>query len=387
MHDAIIVGGGIAGSATALRLARHGHSVVLLDRERFPRDKVCGEGLMPHGVAALRELGVGEAVAAFAQPFEGIRYLADDEVAIGRFSGEPGWGLRRIALDQVVHAAARAAGVQVRDGVVAKAVAVDDRGVRVTTDQGVLRGRAVVGADGLHSLVRRAIGSRVKQAENQRYGARLHLKLAAEVSRTVDVYLADRIEYYVTPVSHEVVNVAVLCGKDTTRGLGGDLSAQLWARLRAEPALQHWIEGAVPVSEAAITGPLRQQATRLVGDRAVLVGDAAGFVDAITGEGMSLALASARFAADTLHAGLTADRLSQAALAPYEAQRRRHARDQVAFTEIVLWWIRRPWLRRRIVRNLARRPGIFDRLLEVNTGARAPWRFPPRDLLGLAFGV
>lgn len=388
MHDAVVVGGGIAGAATALRLARLGHDVVVVDRATFPRDKTCGEGLMPHGVDELRGLGVADTIAPFARPFDGIRYLSGDDVAVGHFPDAPGWGLRRLGLDAVVLDAARGGGVDVREGVRVEAVAVSGDGVRVTTDAGEIRARVVVGADGLHSLVRRQIGAQVSTASSPRFGARLHVRLAPGrvAPTTVDVYLADAVEYYVTPVADDAVNLAILCGKETTRGLGGDLDGRLWAMLQAAPELRAWTEGGTPISRASLTGPLRQQASRLVGDRAVLVGDAAGFVDAITGEGMSLALASARFAAETLHEALVADRLGAAALRPYEAARRRHARDQIAFTELVLWWIRQPWLRGHIVRNLARRPDVFDRMLEVNTGRRSPWRVPPGDLLGLALG-
>jgi geranylgeranyl reductase family protein len=386
MRDVVVVGGGIAGAATALRLAQLGHDVVIVDRATFPRDKVCGEGLMPHGVEELRALGVADALTP--RPFEGIRYRAGDDVAIGRFSEGPGWGLRRLGLDEVVLAAARAAGVEVEEGVRVSAIAVDAGGVAVTTDAGDLRARVVVGADGLHSLVRKQICAQLSATTAPRYGARLHVRLAPgrRAPTTVDVTLADGVEYYVTPVDDDAVNLALLCGKDTTRTLGGDLDANLWALLRAAPELRDWTEGATPISAAALTGPLRQSVSRLVGDRAVLVGDAAGFVDAITGEGMSLAMASARFAAETLHTGLTSNRLDVRALTPYAAARRRHARDQLAFTELVLWWIRQPRLRGRVVRFLARRPDVFDRMLEVNTGRRSPWQIPPRDLLGLALG-
>ena len=77
--DVVVVGGSVAGSATAAFLARRGHNVVILDRARFPRDKPCGEGLMPHGVDLLSELGVLDRVrASGATELTGVRYTLDN---------------------------------------------------------------------------------------------------------------------------------------------------------------------------------------------------------------------------------------------------------------------------------------------------------------------
>src|SRR5688572_21078133 len=111
MADVLIAGGGIAGSALAIMLGRAGLTVELFERGHFPREKACGEGLMPAGVGVLTRLGLAEAVGG--APFYGVRYYADGLVAEGRFpaiAGVPatGRGQRRRQLDQVLFAAAAA---------------------------------------------------------------------------------------------------------------------------------------------------------------------------------------------------------------------------------------------------------------------------------------
>jgi 2-polyprenyl-6-methoxyphenol hydroxylase-like FAD-dependent oxidoreductase len=103
MPAVVIVGAGPAGAALALALGRQGIEVALFDKAAFPRDKACGEGLMPSGVAVLQRLGL-ESVMRAALPFWGIRYHAGDRLAMGRFprvAGAPSFGLgqRRLGLD------------------------------------------------------------------------------------------------------------------------------------------------------------------------------------------------------------------------------------------------------------------------------------------------
>lgn len=355
----------MAGCAAALHLARRGHHVIVLDRASFPRDKPCGEGILPHGVDELRSLGLFDRIAPLGRPFHGIGYHVDGLAAVGRFPRGAGLGIRRLALDEALQAVVRDAGVDLRLGVPVSETAVDADGVTVTTDAGSLRARLLIGADGLHSQVRRSIGAHVREAGEPRFGARWHVELREDmpVHDVVDVYLCDRFEVYVTPVGGRVVNLAVLCGRDLSRTFGGDLPGALKRLVRGVPDLAAYTDGARDVSTAAMAGPLRQTARTLVADRVLLVGDAAGFVDAITGEGMSLSLVGARLAAATAATALSADRLTADALAPYEVAQRGVARKIARFTDLVLWWSRRRWLARPVVCAFATSPALFGRVL------------------------
>lgn len=368
--EVVVVGGGVAGAATALGLARRGHAVIVLDRSRFPREKVCGEGLMPHGVEALGRLGALDAVLATGpSPFEGIGYHVGDAHAVGRFpGGRVGYGVRRSRIDLALQDACRAAGVDVRDGVRVRGISGVGGDMTVDVDTGPLRCRAVVAADGLHSPIRRQLGLAAPPSGRQRYGVRGHFALAGREPRLVDVYAADVGEFYVTPTGPGEVNVAILLERDASRALGGDLAGGFRRMCEGFPPIAELLEGATPLTEPQLVGPLRQGAREPVADGVVLVGDAASFIDGITGEGMSLGLLSAEVAADVLSDALWSSRLTARDLRPYARRTRREARDVVLLTEIILWGIRHRRLARRVVRNLGRHPDLFGRVLAVNTG-------------------
>lgn len=366
--EVVVVGGGPGGSAVALGLARRGHHVVLLDRADFPRDKVCGEGLMPYGVAELGRLGL--ALDIGARPFHGIGYHVRGASAVGRFpDGRTGLGVRRHRLDDALARACADAGVDRRHRAAVRAVG--GRPGAMWVDAGTrIHARAIVGADGMHSAVRRSLGLQRPPRGRPRYGLRGHFALrdGAPELDVVEVHAGDGLELYLTPVGPGELNVAVLLERDAARGLKGDLQAGLLRLVHAHPSVSARLSGASLLGAPALCGPLRQEATDVVGDGALLVGDAAGFLDGITGEGMSLTLLSARLAVDALHDGLTAGRVDAAALRPYAVRRARAARDLTWLTEIVLSGIRHRRLAARVVRGLARHPDVFARVLGVSAG-------------------
>lgn len=388
----VVVGGGLAGSATALNLARLGQDVLLLDRGEFPREKVCGEGLMPHGVRELDRLGLlPDILGTEPQRFVGIGYHVDGIRAEGRFpASQPGLGVRRSRIDRVLHhACAESPTIEVRTGVRVSDLTRGADGSVVHTSDGPIRAKVVVGADGLGSLIRRKAGLKKEHRGPPRYGARVHMKLsdAGRLSRFVEVFLGDALEWYVTPTGAGEANIALLCEKPITRSFKGDLDGGLWRLIRAEPALRDWWDQAEPLTEARLCGPLRQEVRASATDGVVLVGDAAGFVDAITGEGMSLSLMEARLAAHTIADALAHDDPSARRLMRYHRQRVRASRSLVWFTRLILWGLRRRRLARHVIGNLSRHPDAFSRLLDVNIGERALWAVPPRDVLRLLAGV
>ncbi len=371
--EIVVVGAGPAGCATALGLAARGHEVLVVDREPLGRDKVCGEGLMPHGVAALRRLGVGLPEAG--RPFVGIGYHAGGHSAYGRFpGGRRGLGVRRLELDHHLAAAAAAhPRIEVRSGVRVRGAVVAPGDVRIASEDGELRGRALVAADGLRSGLRAALGLERPTTAPLRFGVRGHLEVE-RVPDHVEVFASPMGELYVTPVGSSTINVAVLCGKEQTRRLRGAPDASFLDLVGAWPEASELMAGAVPVSRVGTTGPLRRATADVVADSTVLVGDAAGFVDAVTGEGMSVTLLSAEIASEVLSRALRRGRLAAPDLRPYASRRAALARDLYRMTEVVVWGLRRPRLASWFVRELSRRPRQFDRLLAVATTEAPLWR-------------
>lgn len=370
--EAVVVGAGPSGCATALHLADRGHAVVVLERGDRPvrGGKVCGEGLMPHGVAALGRLGLEPRALGCA--FRGIAYRSGEHCAVGDFpQGKVGIGLRRSRLDPALRRAVeRHPGVRFHTGIRVTGLRERPGGLALETSQGPLEARVVVGADGLHSTIRRLAGLAMEPRGPLRYGARQHLHLAPgrRAPERVEVHALEGIELYVTPVGPDEINLALLCDRRVTRSFRGDPEGSFRGLVARSAAGRALLDGAQPLSEVGVCGPLRQRVRGCVADRLVLVGDAAGFVDAVTGEGMSLGLMSAELAAQTVSVGLRTDRLERASLLAYARRRAHLVRSLCWFTEVVVWGLRRPWLAQAAIAALARRRPAFEAVLAVQTG-------------------
>lgn len=341
--DLLVVGGGPVGLATAAEAALAGMSVVLVERRQGPVDKACGEGLMPAAREGLARLGVHPV----GLEFRGIRYLAPGHEATAVFRGGAGLGVRRTTLSRALGERVDELGVR-RVTANIPAPVVRERWAEVAG----VRGRWLVAADGLHSPVRRAAGldragdrARDRARDRRpRYGLRRHY-VVEPWTDLVEVYWADHAEAYVTPVGGGVVGVAVL-------GPGGR-PYEDW--LRDFPALRDRLGAALPATPVRGAGPLRQRAASRRRGPVLLVGDAAGYVDALTGEGISVGLASARELVRCLVAGRPED---------YDRAWRRVTRRYRLLTGGLLWAAGREPLRRSIVPTAERLPGVFARVVD-----------------------
>jgi len=273
--DLLVVGGGPGGLATALQARAHGLSVVVVEPREGPVDKACGEGLMPGGLAELTSLGVDPS----GMPFHGIAYVSEHRRAQARFRNGPGRGVRRTTLHAALQARATAQDVEW-----ARAKVTDVRQDATGVTAAGLRGRYLVAADGLHSPVRTAVGITATAGTPRRYGVRWHYRVPAW-SDVVEVHWSKWGEAYVTPVEPDLVGVAILSGGRP------DLAWFPWLARRLERADHGPARGC---------GPLRQVVSRRVAGRVLLVGDAAGYEDALTGEGISLAVKQSAAAVDAI---------------------------------------------------------------------------------------
>lgn len=273
MIDLLVAGGGPAGLATAIYGAKAGLSVVVIEKRRGTVDKACGEGMLPHTLRHLERLGV----SAQGMPLRGIAYIAGADRVDAAFRTEPGRGVRRTVLHGAMLRAAEDAGVRLVQGRI-KEISQDAESVYAAG----FRARYLAAADGLHSPIRSALGLSRPCTDHRRWGIRRHVQIAPWSDR-VEVHWAAGSEAYVTPVAADCVGIAVL---SSSRG-GFD------RQLADFPELTDRCLGAAHGPDRA-AGPLRQRARHRSAGRVLLVGDAAGYIDALTGEGMGLAFGGAQ---------------------------------------------------------------------------------------------
>lgn len=343
--DLVVAGAGPAGLATAIAAGRAGMSVIVLDPQEGVIDKACGEGILPGGVDALQALEVDPP----GRPFVGIRY-ADatnpDLRALGRFPQGAGLGVRRTVLHAALRERALATGAELRS-VPLTSFAQQAEGVLVNEK---ILGRWLVGADGLHSRIRRALGVSRLPRGPLRFGLRRHYRVRPWSDR-VEVYFASGVEAYVTPVADDLVGVALLFA---ARAREEGPTERFERLLTCFPLLTSRLGDAPIASRIRGGGPFEQRvARRVVGD-VLLVGDAAGYVDPLMGEGVALGLATARAAVQCLLRGRPDD---------YEHEWCLLTRRSFALTSALLAVTRRRPLHEPLLKLVRSRPAVFDAAL------------------------
>lgn len=308
--EVVVVGGGPAGSATAALLAQAGREVVVLDRASFPRDKACGEYLDPGVVDALDRLGVLERVLA-SDPgrLSGMDLVTERERHAIRYrsaGGPPGvrtaLGIRRDVFDTILleHARARGACVRMNETVVdvlredARVVGVRVRGR--SGDNYVIQAPMTVGADGRTSIVARSLGLERRVRWARRLGLVRRFELAAS-SESGQMFVGPDAYCGVAPVGGGVITAGLVAPLGTKRP--GETTEGFFQRqLAGIPHAQEWLHGAPAIGKLLGAAPLARSVRAVAGPGYLLVGDAAGFLDPFTGEGIYRGLRGAELAAE-----------------------------------------------------------------------------------------
>jgi flavin-dependent dehydrogenase len=370
----------------AVSLAARGREALVLDRARFPRDKICGDFMGPGAAAALGRLGLLAALpVGVARPLAGMRLTAaraPGVVVIGRYDAErQGLAACRRDLDTALLAAARGRGARVLEGVRVVDLLRDARdavtGVRAEgpgREPVEVRARLVVGADGRHSMVARRLGlARPAPSGFRRFAVRAFFAdPMAEAARTPamgEMHLGEAGLYGGLSALPDGRASVCLVADATHLPRGREALARWYdAQVAAFPGLARRLAGGRRVSDVDTLGPLVVQAAGAVADGALLVGDAAGFFDPLTGEGMLSALRGAELAGEAADRALGAGDVRAAALAGYGRARRAEIAPRVRLDRVVQSVVPRPALAAWLARRLASWPSTADRLVRLTGG-------------------
>jgi len=401
--DAIVVGAGPAGSATALHLVRAGHRVLLLDRARFPREKPCSESLNPGAVAALERLGpdvMPEILAARPAHLAGFRVHAPSGVAMeGRYAAgddgrASGLALPRRVLDTILVRAAARGGVEVReDTTVLDLTRASDAvaGVESRTPRGAretLHARVIVGADGLRSVVARRLGRRVATPP-RRVAFTAHAAGVSGLGAVGEMHVGRGGYVGLGPIGDGIATIALVVPVATARRRGRELcgaSGDAFVRaLDAFPALRGRVPPGGLVRRVLATGPFAQWTSPSVADGALLVGDAADFFDPFTGQGLFAALRGAELAGAALDAALRRpEPVTARSLAPYTRARWATFAGKWALERLIAVGIGWPALAERVIDRLARQPALAAALVGACGNVLPAHRvLAPRALAGM----
>jgi menaquinone-9 beta-reductase len=392
-HDAdvIVVGAGPAGAAVSILLAEHGRAVITLDRARFPRDRICGEYLSPEAGRVLDRLGVLKTLdGAGAVPLAGMRITAPDgtrlqgvygPVAAFRPYRGHALGVSRSVLDAILADRLRPLGVDFRERVrvtdVVRAGG-DVTGVRAIDEEGAtltLHAPLVIGADGRASVVAQRLGCR--HPHRLRRMAVTTYVSGIDGCRDFGEIFVDPPDYAIlNPLAPERINLSVVVPLPHAAPWSARLAQFLEARVKHMPHLARRLAGARVVAPVQAMGPLAYRVSAPREGGVLLVGDAAGFYDPFTGEGIFTALRAAELAADVaVHAVRTGD-VSARALARYHRARAAMFGDKAKVTRALQVLIGSRWLANVAAHVLARRQPLLDALLGVIGDY-----VPPRALL------
>jgi menaquinone-9 beta-reductase len=347
--DVFVIGGGPAGLAAAIAARQKGLSVILADGAAPPIEKPCGEGMMPETLAALRALGM-EIRPSEAQRLRGISFVQEDAEVFADFPDEQGIGMRRPLLHQRLVARAEECGVQLLWRTPVRGI--DAQGVQLANQK--ILARWIIGADGQGSRFRRWSGLDETRRRTKRHATRQHFRVRPW-SEYTQFFWGTHVQAYSTPVGPKEVCIVVMSELPEY--------ADFDRALQELPQLQNHLRDAQFAGRERGAISVMHTLRNVQRGNFALIGDAAGGIDAITGEGLRLAFRQALALAEAMLAG---------DLTQYEQAYRDLLRRPMLMGHLMLWLGRHPRIRAHFLRTMQSNPSLFARLVAAHAGEGGP---------------
>ncbi|MBN1288753.1 MAG: geranylgeranyl reductase family protein [Actinobacteria bacterium] len=311
-YDVVIAGGGPGGSSAACYLARHGAKVLVLDKEKFPREKVCGDGIAPRAVRTLYSMGLRDRLEGNFNKFHGFvfsgggRYYVKSKIPPTTNFPDHGYIIRRLDLDKILLDFARENGAEVWEGHEVTAPLVKDGrvfGVKALHEgkEMEITAGAVIGADGVHSVLASSMGLLVNNPVHLGLTLRQYFEGVNDIGDYLEIYPDKSISPacgWVFPVTETVANVGVGAMLYHVRKKNISLKRSMEKFIREAKHVAPKLEGATPISTCR-GGLIRVGlgASKFECPGLLLVGEAASVTNPISGEGITYALETGEMAA------------------------------------------------------------------------------------------
>ncbi len=391
MTDVIIVGAGPAGSVLAALLAQRSIDTLLLDKAAFPRPKTCGDYLSPGTVHLLDRLDLLHVVrSGDPRRLSGMTVVSPDGTTFtaayptpdGTEAPRPSaLSIPRAAFDDALLRQARRWGVKCLEGFQASDLLWEDGRVCGVTGFGpqgqeAYRGRIVVGADGRNSVVARRLGVFRPHPRLRRMALVAYYEGASPLAEHGLICIGDRSYSILNPVGASLVNASIVLDQALVQARKGGLEDLFDGALAGFPRAVAALAAMRRAGPVRCLGPLAYRARRTAGPGALLIGDAAGFYDPFTGEGVFHALQSAECAAQLIEKILTSGHRAASLLTGFDREQRQRLAARERLGAALQAIIRRPAVANAFARFLRRRPAAADRLMGVIGDL-----LPPRALL------
>lgn len=383
LFDVIIVGAGPAGSSTATFLSQKGYHVLLLDKARFPREKICGEFISPEIPSVLDRLGVLRAICEkkpwkiqgiLISSYQNFQFKLDfpptynGEIK-GSTMGLQGFNMPRYLFDEILLRNAQKTSVEVLEGFkVIDLIFHEDQicgviGMHSEGHKVEFKSRLVVGAGGRNCIVAKRLNLHTGYKWLRKVALMTYFNGIQDPGRYVEMHVNPPGYCGLAPVGEDLINVSLVMDLDAIQNYKEDLSNYFLESLSKNRLIKERLAGGSMIKKLKGVGPLAFKARRCSWDGALLVGDSAGFIDPFTGEGIYHALRSGELAAEIIHEALKVDNFSKGFLQKYDRIRIQEFRRKFRICLALQPIIYRPWLANFVARSVARDSILKDWLV------------------------